>query len=210
MTRDTKNWRVLLYILFHPVEGFEELVYYKKDNYRLPVILMIIWILASIMTFLYTGIAFNVAANEAQYLNVLMIIVQTAGLFVAWCVSNWAICTLFDGKGKLRAIMCVTAYSLFPYILAYIIRIVVSNVITYDEGMFLVIIMAIGIGWSALLMVSGLTVIHEYTYTKTLFSIFLTVMGILIVVCIIILSVSLYREVFMFFSVIVNEIMFRL
>jgi hypothetical protein len=210
MTRDTKNWRVLLYILFHPVEGFEEFVYYKKDNYKLPAILLAVWVLASILSFLYTGIAFNVSANEAQYLNIFMILLQTAGLFTAWCVSNWAICTLFDGKGKIKVIVSVTAYSLLPYIAAYLLKTLVSNMVTFDEGMFLTIIMAVGVGWSSLLMVCGLTVIHEYTYPKTLFSIFLTLAGIVIVVFIIILSVSLYREVYVFFSVIFNEIMIRL
>ena len=94
---------------------------------------------------------------------------------------------MFDGSGKLKEIASVTAYALIPYIVSQAIRLILTQVLVAEEALFLTIVTAIGVIWSFILLFGGLYAIHQYSVSKTIANLLLTLFGMAVVVLIIIL-----------------------
>lgn len=203
-----KKLGYLQYILLHPIEGFEEFNYYKSGSLPLAMGILAAWFLIKIIERQATGFIHN--SNNPESLNVLYIFMQTVVLFTLWCVSNWAFCTLMDGKGTFKYIWISCSYALVPMIAFMLIATVVSNFLTYDEAIFRVLLIVLGDTWSIWLLVSALRTIHDYTFGKTIVSIMLTLFGIACILFILVLSLNLYKQVFDLFRSIFSEIQLRL
>ncbi len=49
--------------------------------------------------------------------QLIMRVLPTVVLFIIWCIANWCLTTLMDGKGKFNHIYMATAYAFTPYVL---------------------------------------------------------------------------------------------
>jgi hypothetical protein len=87
---------------------------------------------------------------------------------------------------------------------------VLSWYMVLTEVAFLQYLMTLGYIWSGVLLFSGLMAIHQYTISKTLASLFLTVLGTLIILFLCILIFSLAQQIIGFSISLYNEILFRL
>ena len=130
-------------------------------------------------------------------------------IFFIWVVGNWSLCTLFDGEGKMQQIMCVTAYALVPYIISQVLYILASNVLVRNEGTILSFISYIGILWSAVLLISAIKAVHQYTMPKTLLVMIFSIVAMVIIILVLILLVALFQQVVMFVYSIYTELMYR-
>ena len=126
-----------------------------------------------------------------------------------FCVSNWAICTLIEGKGTMKDILATTAYSLIPYILTQAIAVLLTNVLVPSEGVFITIITTIGLIWTAGILILGMLTIHEFSLAKTIWSLLLTILGMVAMILLAILLYSLMKQMFGFFVSVYKEISFR-
>jgi hypothetical protein len=170
-------------------------------------LLLFFW-LAAIARRQLTGFAFN--TNRLEDLNVLRLAGITILPFLLWTVANWSVCTLFDGDGKYRDIWIISSYSLLPYVILSFLSVALSNVVTIDEGIFVGWIDVIGMGWSIMLLLSGLMTIHQYSFLKTVSTSTLTVVGVFLIVLTFLLVFNLYQQVFQFFHIVFREITYRL
>ena len=133
----------------------------------------------------------------------------TAGLFVLFVVANWAVCTLLDGKGTFKDIISTAAYSLIPYLVTQIIKIPLTNVLVPSESVFIELITIIGLLWSIALLLVGMLTIHEFSFGKTVWSLILTLAGMVAMVFLAVLLFSLMRQVYSFVASVWKEIEFR-
>ena len=208
--REEKFRRILWvwYTMRHPVKGFTDC----KENrrYSTPFALLVSLLLFAVMIVQrqFTGFPFNY--EDPLKINVLLIFASTVLLLVLWSIGNWAVSTLLDGKGRMREIFYVTAVSLIPYLLSVVLTVIMSNVLATDEGMFITWVSGFGILWSAFLLFSGLMVLHDYSFLKTLMSVLLTLFLLVVVAFIAVLLFSLFQQTFHFFEDIYNEINFRM
>ena len=189
----------------HPIDTFYDLKYKKDKKWWLPAIVALFgFLLVSIIEFQYTDFVFN--SNRVDRLNIGILLFRTIILFILWVISNWSFCTLFDGEGTLLQIFCLSALSLIPYEVSVIIKTLLSQLLIGEEEIFLEWIVLIGIAFSVYLMVTGLYIVHGYTIKRTIFSILLTVLGILIVLFILTLLFSLVQQFFAFVMTIFTEL----
>jgi tetratricopeptide (TPR) repeat protein len=203
----TPKIRYPLHILFHPSDGFIDLAAYRAESYRLAACVAALWFAASAEQFLYSGPAFN--QHIMQNINLFMILGETVGLLAVGCAANWAFCTLLDGKGSFSQIVTVACYSLIPYTLSIFAGTLLSRALAQEEGLILVLLNLAGIGWSALLLLRGMSAIHDYDFGKTLASLLLTAAGMAAILFVVVLLCSLYKQVADFFLAVYTEIMFR-
>ena len=63
-------------------------------------------------------------------------IIAVLGTFALAIISHYLISSIRDGEGKLQDIYCSLAYSLVPYIILKPIAIVLSHMLTYNEGFY--------------------------------------------------------------------------
>lgn len=197
------------YLMIHPFKGWEEfkLEHKEKGSVLFANIILLFWFGASILEYQYTGFVFN--KNRLDDMNIFIILASTIGVALLWSVTNWALCTLQDGKGTFREIWMNFAYSRMTYLITILPIILLSNLLTSDEGFFLnIIIYCVNI-YSILQLVLATKAAHQYTMKKTVFSILLTLLGCVLVIMVILLFVSLFAQLWSFISTISQEIMMR-
>ena len=66
-----------------------------------------------------------------------------------------------------------------------------------------------GVVWSAVLIISAMKAVHQYTMPKTILAIIFTVVAMVIIVLVLILLISLFQQIVMFVYSIYTELMYR-
>lgn len=204
---DLPAWKWPFYVARHPFEGFED-VRWKKAYYpKVALLIVLAFFLVTVGGQLYTG--FLHKTNFEKVFNIVPLFSSSVIIFFVWVVGNWSLCTLFDGEGTMKEIMCVSAYALVPYIISQVVYIAASNMLTRQEGTFLTFILYIGIVWSVVLMISAIKTVHQYTMPKTLLAIIFTFVAMIIIILIVMLLISLFQQVVTFVYTIYTELMYR-
>ena len=202
-----KPWFFPFHILTHPIDGYEELRWTQRGSLVASGVILFLLFLASVAQRQLTGVNFN--QNRPEDLNILFTFFSTVVIFALWVLSNWSFCTLLDGEGTFLDIWITSAYALVPYVALTVAVTVLSNFLTLNEGVFLVWLRYIGIGWSLALVTVGLKVTNQYSFGKTLLSMVLTVAGVVLILFLSVLAVSLFQQVYVFFRTIISELIVR-
>lgn len=201
-------WNTLGHVIIHPISGFEEMKYKKKGSVPLAAGVLTAFFAVSVLTRQLTAFRFN--TNRPDSLNVLYILIGTIVMILLFCIANWSICTLLDGEGRLKEIFIFTAYGLVPYIAASIVYIMMSYVMTVEMSVFMQWILLAGILWSALLIFVGLSTLHQYSISKTLASVLLSLIGLVLILFILVLVILLFQQVVLFAKTVLQEVLQRL
>ena len=197
-----------MYVLRHPIDAFWEIRFEKKGSIKVGCILLLLTLVAMVFNRQARGFIFNNNYNvPLDMLYQLQILILPVLLF---CISNWAITTLMDGKGSFRDIFLVVCYSLIPFILFNFISPLLSNRLSLNDSAYLMIFDAIGYVWSGLMIFIGIKVIHEYSMGKMVATLFLTAAAAAIIIFICLLFFSLLQELGSFAYSIYREFSLRL
>lgn len=196
------------YIIFHPFDGFQELKYNKKGSLPYAVFFVLIWYISEIISKSATDFAFNM--NRADQIDIRMIALTTIAMFVVAVISNWCFSTFMDGKGTLVDIFTAGAYCLIPMIVTSLVCTILSHALVSDEGAFLSAIKIVGILWSAFMIIAAVQEIHDFSFSQTVAMIFLTLLGIIIMLFLGFLVYSLVQQVIMFVVNISYELIYRI
>ena len=197
-----------LYVMFHPADGFWDLIHAKRGSYAAANFIVILTLFTQIWRLRFTSfVVMNVYWEAVNVFKEFATILLPLAVF---CVCNWALTTLFDGKGHLGDVYMGTGYALAPYPLIQIPIIIISNFVTRDEVAFYTIFNTISIMWCAMLLFMAMMMIHQYSFGKTLLFTIFTVFGMLIFIFIILLFFSMISQGVSFFVALGREIIFRL
>ena len=192
------------YIIKHPRDGFLELKANKKGSTAVVLITVVLWLFVELFYRSATGYDMN--QFNAADMSLLRTAVVTVIMFVMVCLSNWCICTLMDGKGKLKDICVVAANALVPYIIVRFLTTVLSWVLAGDEQVFLTYAVVVSELWGAVIAFSGLQEIHEYSFIKTIYAIGLTIVCLIIMFFITLMLLILFEQVYYFVVTVVFEL----
>jgi hypothetical protein len=204
--RDTLKYS--LYVIFHPADGFWDLIHAKRGSYAAANFIVILTLLTSVWRLRFTSfVVMNVHWEEVNIFEEFASILIPLLIF---CVCNWALTTLFDGKGHLGDIYMGSAYALTPYPLIQIPIIILSNIVTKDEAAFYDVFNTISIIWCAVLIFMAMMMIHQYGFGKTLLFTIFTIFGMLIFIFIMLLFFSMISQGINYFVSLGREVIFRL
>lgn len=196
-----------LYVLFHPADGFAQFRTRKMNSTVMALAIALAFFLIKILEFFKTGFIFN--ANKPINYSLFSTFVGTLLIYILFVVSNLAIASFMDGKGTLKHILALTSYSMIPFLTVTLINIGISNILLLDEQVLMSILTVIGTLWSLLLLIIGSIQIHEYSFGKTLLSLILTVVGMLVMSVLGILLFSLVQELLSFLKAVIYELSLR-
>ena len=191
------------YICMHPRDGFLELKANKKGSLSVVSIILALWLAVEVIRRTATGYDMN--SFNPEDASLLRTAVITIIIYFMVCLSNWCFCTLLDGKGRLRDICVVAAYALVPYIIVRAITIPLSWVLTGSESVFLNYAVIISEIWAAGIAFSGLEEVHEYSIPKTVMAVFLTFVGLVIMLFVALMLLMLFQQVYFFIVTIIFE-----
>ena len=196
-----------IYVLMHPVDGFEQFRTRNLHSVPIAIGLVVAFFLVRVFEFFATSFAFN--NNRPIDYDMFATIISTVGLYVLFIIANWAVCTLANGKGRMKEIICVTAYALIPMMLTSFISVGLSHFMALDEAAFVTMVTFVGILWSAVVLVLGLYTIHQYSFGGTIASIILTVLGMAILGLLIVLFITLLQQCYSFIFSVYSELKLR-
>lgn len=194
--------------LLHPVDNAEEMKLKKAGSLPISCLILGLWFLATIFRFALTGFRFN--TNNVDTMNIWLLFLGTVPIFAVGVVSNWGVCTLMDGKGKMKDIWISASYCLIPYVSCNFLYVALSHLLVEEETVFLQWISLLGIIWSACMLLGVLSGIHDYSFGQTILSVLLTVVGMLIVVFLVLLVATLVQQAYAFVNSIANELIYRI
>ena len=195
------------YILAHPLKGFEEFKRYKRGKMSVALVFVVLTIFANILKFQYEG--FLVNDNNIKDLNSFAQIAYVAGAVVVVTIGNWAVTTLFDGKGNMKEIFMMICYCLYPFIWSTSIGIILSNILTEDEMAVHTLVSIIGVVLLVYMFFFGIISIHEYGLVQCLLTILFTIIAVLIVLFACLLFFDLFQRMYGFVYTLYREITLR-
>ena len=204
--RLVKNERVHLAatIITHPFDNFREMKEKNLTSIPCCLVVLVLYYMFSVMEVTMGGFAF-VYFDPAGF-NSLLMLAKTAGFVILWTVVNWAVCTLFSGKGKIKEIFSVISYSLIPSLLGSIVFVVASNILVPSEAAFLTVLTTICGAYTVLLLMVGTMIVHDYSFGSFLGTTILSLLGCGIVIFLLITVGVLMQQTWGFVVTLYTEI----
>ena len=200
--------RYSLYVITHPFDGFWDLIHEKRGTIAAANTFLFLFLLTRVLKLMLTS--FQFISAPIQHLNIF----EEAGSlllpFLILCLANWAMTTLFDGKGRFKDIYMAMCYALVPYTLLQLPMTIISNGLTFDEGSFYSVIMSVAVIWCVFLVFVGLMEVHDYGPGKTFIFLIVTVVGALIIIFLVLVFFSLLSDALAYFISLYREIVYRL
>ncbi len=200
--------RYALYVITHPFDGFWDLIHEKRGSIAAANTFMALFLLTYVMRLLYTN--FQFMKVELQYLDILEQMGSLLIPFLILCLANWAMTTLFEGKGRFKDIYMAMCYALVPYILIQLPLVLISNMLTLEEGSLYSVLYTVSLVWCVLLVFVGLMQVHDYGPAKTFIFIIVTIFGATVIVFLILVFFSLLSDAVSYFVSIYREIVYRM
>lgn len=206
-THYLETLKFALYCITHPLDGFWDLTHEKRGSLAAANTILLLTLLARVMKLQFTSFLFMKVYWEG--INIFLYLASVLFPLALWCVGNWGLTTLFDGKGKLKQIYMASCYAMTPYALIQFPLIIMSNLVTVEEGEFYVVLSALSLVWAALLMIAAMMQIHEYKLSKTIFFTIGTLFAMLVMIFILLLFFSMVSQGVAYIISLGREIMFR-
>lgn len=197
-----------LYCMSHPLDGFWDLTHEKRGTYAAANTILILTLMVRIMRLRYTSFLFVQVYWED--LNIFLYLASILFPLALWVVGNWALTTLFDGKGRLGQVYMATCYGLAPYPLFGFPMMIFSNFVTVEEGAFYSVLSVFSLIYAAILVVVAMGQIHEYSASKNIIFTVATLFAMLVMIFILMIFFSMISQGVAYFISLGKEMLFRM
>lgn len=204
-TQEDEKGPTVTGVIFHPKRYMISMVRSKPRIKTLSAVILAVWFLVEVIAVNATGFIFSTAKENP--LNLGITLASTVGLVFVFVTVNWLITAVFNGNGTFFEIFCVTELSLVPYIGARIIRTVMSNFCSLDESAFMSFVITVGFLWSLLILLTGLSQIHEFGAAGTVGSFCFTLVGMVLILFLMLLIGSVVAQIVQFVQTVWGELL---
>ncbi len=210
-----ENWirylnslKFALYCMTHPLDGFWDLTHERRGSYAAANTILIATLAVRLAKLRFTSFIFLTVYWEE--LNIFLYLASILFPLALWVVGNWALTTLFDGKGRLGQVYMATCYGLTPYPVIQLPLMIMSNFVTIEEGQFYSVLSVISLVYAALLIIAAMGQIHEFSAGKNLLFTVATLFAMLVMIFILMIFFSMISQGVLYIISLVKEFLFRL
>mgnify|MGYP002855834218 CR=1 FL=1 len=197
-----------LYVIVHPFDGFWDLKHERRGTLAAAHIIVLLTLLARLLSLQLTSFLF--LDVDWEKVNLWFEIAKILLPLLIFVIANWALTTLFDGKGNMREIYISVAFALTPFPLIQIPLCLLSNLLAVDEGALYVFFNALSLLWCGALVLLGLMQTHEYSMGQTVAAVFATLIGMVVIIVLLMLVFSMTSEAISYVVSLVKELIIRL
>ena len=202
-----EKWSYLGYTLSHPMDGFYWIRHADKGSVPLAILMVIIFSACFSANRLLASFVVN--DLDPRSVDSFYELIGILLFYLLVCVSNWSVTCLMNGEGRMKDISIAIGYSTVPISMVLAIGTLLSQVVADDEQSFYTILLFIGIAYGLIMMLIGIMQVHNYTLGKTLITLFLTFIAMLIIIFVVLLLANMLSMVVVFFKSVYTEIIFR-
>ncbi len=197
-----------LYCMSHPLDGFWDLTHEKRGTMAAANTILFLTVLIRVLKLRFTSFIFLQVYWED--LNIFLYIASILFPLALWVVGNWGLTTLFDGKGRLGQVYMATCYGLTPYPLIQLPLMIFSNYVTVDEREFYTVLSGISLVYAAILIVTAMGQIHEFSFGKNILFTVFSLFAMLVMIFILMIFFSMISQGVAYFISLGKEFLFRL
>lgn len=208
LNRYLSSLKFSLYCITHPLDGFWDLTHERRGTYAAANTILIVTLIARVMKLRFTGFLFMVVYWPE--LNIFLYLASVVFPLALFVVGNWALTTLFDGKGRLGQVYMASCYCMVPYPLMQFPLMVLSNVVTADEAEFYGLLSVISLLWCGMLFMAAMGQIHEFSPGKNVLFMVATLFAMLVMIFILMLFFGMITQGVAYFISLVKELLFRM
>lgn len=204
-----KTLKYDLHCMTSPFDGFWDLTHEKRGSLLAGTFILVVVLIINILKLRFTSFVVRKAAVDWNYVNMLMEVATVLLPFFVYCIGNWCLTTLFDGKGRISDIYMGTCYALGPYVLIQIPIMILSNFVTVEESAFYGYFDAFSLIWCAFLIIASVMQIHDFGFGKAILSLIFSIVAMLVIIFLLVLFFSLISDCVAYFVSIYKEAVFR-
>jgi hypothetical protein len=187
-----------------PVDGYDDIKRYGSFSNRSAWIYLFAFFAAYIIWIYETNFLFNgLIPSEIN------IVEQIIGVFVPfglWVISNYLVCSIRDGDGKLTEVFQASALTLLPMIITLPILTFISHGLTLNESFIYELVYGIGLTLTIIYFFIMVKEIHFYDIKPTLSNILITIFTGIMLMAMTLIIVFLLGEVYQLVADIIQEV----
>ena len=167
------------YMLAHPIDG----CYYIKRGIRgsffSATLLYAFSFIAFALDNMGRAFIFNTSSLKDSFFTVTALFVCAVAL---WNAGNYMVSTINAGEGSFKNIYIMTAYAVTPYTVFTLLKVGMGYILTNNEAFVLTLLSLTAVIWSAALIFTGLSEIHNYSFRETVKNIILTAIAMILAI----------------------------
>ncbi|MCR5154892.1 MAG: YIP1 family protein [Lachnospiraceae bacterium] len=202
-----EKWKYVFYTLSHPMDGYYWIRHADKGSVPIAIILVVLFSFSFTTNELLASFVVN--DTDPRGVNSLYELAGVLALYLLICVGNWSVTCLMGGEGRLKDIAIAIGYATVPVTFGFIVSTIISAAVADDEQAFYGIILGVCIAYGLILMMIGIMQVHNYTLGKTLLTLILTFLAMLIIIFVLLLLSNLVGKVYNFIHSVYLELVFR-
>lgn len=202
-----EKWQYMLYTISHPMDGYYWIRHAERGSVPLAILMVILFSCCFTANRLLASFVVN--DLDPRTVDSLYELLGVLAFYLLLCVSNWSITCLMNGEGRMKDIAVAVGYGTVPISFVLVLATIVSQFIADDEQAFYSLILVIGIAYGVIMILIGIMQVHNYTLGKTLLTLFLTVLAMLVIIFLLLLLSNLLGMVVNFFKSVYTELIFR-
>ncbi len=201
------KWQHLFYTVSHPSDGYYWIRHQDKGSLGIAILLVLIYAVSFSMNRIYASFVVN--DIEPRSVNAVAELAGVVVLYFILCVGNWSVTCLMEGEGRFKDILITVGYALLPMIITTNLGTLISQVVAENEEAFYTILMGVGTAYTVIMLIIGIMQIHNFSMGKTLVTLFLTLLAVLIIIFLALLVINFITQVYTFFRSLYTELVFR-
>ena len=187
-----------------PVDGYDDLKRYGSFSNRTAWLYLLGFFVTYIIWIYETNFLFNgLIPSEINLIEQAIGVIVPFGL---WVISNYLVCSIRDGDGKLTEVFQASALTLLPMIITFPILTVVSHALTLNESFIYELIYGIGLSFTVIYFFIMVKEIHFYDIRPTFKNILITIFTGIMLLAMTLIVVFLLGEVYQLIADIIQEV----
>jgi tetratricopeptide (TPR) repeat protein len=196
------------YVLSNPFKAFDAVKYERAGSTITCVVISILFSWSMLLRQQYSGFLTNFGNPEE--INVPLVLISSVFPYLVFVVSNWAVGVLIDGKGTLENIFKVNMYALYPSVFLYITGTLISSFVIYEETTIVWFMYGLAAVIYLFYTFVGLVMVHQFSFTKGIVSVLLSIAAMFIIMFVIVLLVTIVSGFINDVGTIIDEIILYL
>lgn len=195
------------YMLKNPFDTCYGIKKEKKAGYISALIVLCIFFVLYVVNKYFAGFLFKTMPDG--YYELFNDFLMVFGVFLLLTICCYLVCTITDGEAKFKDIFIGASYALVPMLIFLPIKLILSNVLTFNEQFFITLIDFVSYGWTAVLIILMIMYLNDYSLGKTVKTIIITLFTVLVVVALGVVLYMLISQLIDFIASIYGEVVYR-
>ena len=192
---------------FHPFNAFDELKYKKMGSVKIATVVLVLFYVASVLNVTSSGFLYT--NTLLRNYNSLYTIAGTIGLILLWSVSNWLVCSMFEGKGNFKEVYTATCYALLPWVVFQFVKVLLSNVLPLSVSGIVTGLGTVMLIYTFFLLAVAMMKVHEYDFFRFLLTGIVIIFFMVLVIFIILMCAILIAQFWTFIASVYEEVVHR-